>query len=545
MASIVDFEVKTVPVLVIGSGISGLFTALKLAEAGIRVLIVTKNALSENNSRYAQGGIAAVLPGNEEDSLALHVEDTLEAGAGLCDESIVRSILGDGFEAISDLLLMGVPFDKNELGELELTLEGGHSVRRIIHAGGDATGKQVEMTLIRRVNESPLIECLEYCEVAELLSAGRECYGCRAVAYKNEQPLMILSQYTVLATGGVGRLYSRSTNPAGATGNGFALAYMADANLRDMEFVQFHPTAFFKDGKARFLISEALRGEGGVLRNAEGEPFTQQYDPRGDLAPRDIVTRAIYAELKRQQASGNPADHVFLDITHLSVETIEKRFPTILKACLDFGTDIRKEWIPVAPAAHYIMGGVEVDLNGRTTVENLFVVGETVWTGLHGANRLASNSLLECVVLARSVAADIAADYEYEFCPVPPEPLDLSDHGYRFETPDILNERLEELHRVMWDGVGIIRSESTIREALDAIEKLEDEAVRKNFACYAPLGIDYANQLVVARLIAEAALSRRESRGAHYREDCPDTGSAAKHSFQTQHEVQQEPVYAR
>ena len=427
-------DVIAVPVLVVGSGISGLYTALKLANSGVNVLLVSKNALTENNSRYAQGGIAAVLPENTEDSQELHIQDTLVAGAGLCNEAVVREILAGGHVAIADLLLLGVPFDKDAAGQLRLGLEGGHSVNRIIHAGGDATGKQVEMTLIARLQENHRIRMMAFCEIAELLHRDGACIGARAVDYDQQREFVIHARHTVLATGGAGRLYSHSTNPAGATGNGFSLAYHTGATLRDMAFVQFHPTAFYQDGQARFLVSEALRGEGGILRNATEQAFMASVHPQGDLAPRDIVTRTIYHELQQQQTHRSDApshapnkapDHVFLDMTHLPAELLAERFPTILAACERFGVDLRTQLIPVAPAAHYMMGGVAVDLNGQTDIPGLSVVGETVWTGLHGANRLASNSLLECMVLARACAHTVANYARHSACPL----------GYRGRCP--------------------------------------------------------------------------------------------------------------
>ncbi|MBK8190770.1 MAG: L-aspartate oxidase [Vampirovibrionales bacterium] len=523
--------------LIIGSGISGLFLALKLAAAGRRSLIVSKNALGENNSRYAQGGIAAFFADNADDSLDLHVRDTLAAGAGLCDPLAVREILADGADAIADLLSLGVPFDADAEGRLELTLEGGHSARRIIHAGGDATGQQVEMTLIDRVREHPLIEALAFCEATALLSDGRRCYGCDAHDFENQRSYRIFADAVVLATGGGGRLYSRSTNPPGATGNGFWLAYQAGAELRDMEFVQFHPTAFYQDGQARFLISEALRGEGGILRNALGEAFARRYHPAGELAPRDVVTRAIFEEIHRQEGRPQASDRVFLDMTHLPPDLLEKRFPSILKACLGFGVDLRTEWIPVAPAAHYMMGGARVDLtSGRSDVDGLYVVGESVWTGLHGANRLASNSLLECLVISRSAARAILAE-----SPAAAGVLSEKSHlsldlppmtAPTFETPAELPDRLATLHRLMWEGVGVIRHEAGLREALAQIDALTRQAEEAQYERFIPLGADYTHQLGVCRLITEAALARRESRGAHYRADYPDTEATARHSRQ-------------
>lgn len=526
--------------LIIGSGISGLFLALKLADAGRRVLIVSKTALDENNSRYAQGGIAAFLPSNADDSLALHVQDTLEAGAGLCEPDVVQAILGDGAEAIADLLAMGVPFDTDAHGHLALTLEGGHSARRIIHAGGDATGQQVERTLNARVCAHPLIDTMAYCEARALLVSHGHCHGCDVVTFAPTQPHgaeRILADQVVLATGGGGRLFSRSTNPSGATGNGFWLAYEAGADLCDMEFVQFHPTGFFHDGQTRFLISEALRGEGGILRNARGEAFASRYHPAGELAPRDIVTRAIVEEIRRNAARGEPGDgdvgdHVWLDMTHLPRQTLEQRFPSILRACLGYGIDLRTDPIPVAPAAHYMMGGVHVDLSGRSQIPGLYVVGESVWTGLHGANRLASNSLLECLVLSRSAASALLGESPVSaplvspaHWPLPPTPV--------FDTPAELPEKLATLHRVMWQGVGVIRDAAGLHEALIQIQTLTREAQQADYARYIPLGLDYVQQLGVCRLIAEAALARCESRGAHYRADYPAQTYPARHSCQS------------
>jgi L-aspartate oxidase len=507
-------DVIQVPALVIGSGISGLFTALKLSHAGVNVLLMTKSGLADNNSRYAQGGIAAVIPGNVEDSIELHVQDTLRAGAGLCQEAAVRSILEDGFQAVEDLLHYGVPFDRTPDNQLALTQEAAHSTRRIIHAGGDATGHSVEMTLIDKVRSDSLIQVMEYCQAVELLSAGNTCYGCRAVDIETQQHWMILAQYTILATGGIGQLYRYTTNPAIATGDGIALAHQVGAGIEDMEFVQFHPTAFYADGQVHFLISEALRGEGGILKNHLGERFARNYHPDGELAPRDVLTRAIFSELQREEQP-----HVFLDISHLPTPLIESRFPTILANCLAFGVDIRKDPIPVTPAAHYMMGGVSVDLSGQTSVEGLFSVGEAAYTGLHGANRLASNSLLECVVLARRVADTILDTHKQDSTFVPPEPLDFSPKPYWVASLPEIEEQLEELHRVMWHSVGIERSDEGLNEALKAIGQLEQEVVAQGWQCVVPAGAALWNQLRVARLITEAALSRTVSLGAHFRVD--------------------------
>lgn len=532
---------QSVPVLVVGTGISGLFTALKLASHGVRTFLVTKSTLDDSNSRYAQGGIAAVLPGNRGDSLELHLQDTLSAGAGLCDENAARSILSEGYAAIEDLLYYGVPFDRRPDNSLALTREGAHSIDRILHVGGDATGHAVEMTLIERVRHEPLISVMEYAQVTGLLANNGRCSGCDLVDYHERRRMRILSPHVILATGGLGRLYSHTTNPAIATGDGIALAHQGGADIRHMEFIQFHPTGFYYDGQLRFLVSEALRGEGGVLRRKDGERFAHDYHPDGELAPRDIVTRAIYAEM---QAARMP--HVYLDITHLPAETIEQRFPTILSSCLQFGLDIRREWIPVAPAAHYLMGGVTVDVRGRSTLPGLYAVGETAWTGLHGANRLASNSLLECVVLARRVADCVAEDAPGASGNIAPDGGDFPKaaegvDAFLFREEPGIQASLDELHRLMWDHVGILRNETGLQAALQQIDALARNAAEKDYRHITPDGLELCNQLQVARLIAEAALHRRESCGAHSRTDDPamatemETSHNACPSIETTH----------
>jgi L-aspartate oxidase len=509
-----SFIPKQVPAVVIGTGISGLFTALKLASQGIQTLLLTKSRLDDSNSRYAQGGIAAVLPNNPDDSLELHLQDTIRAGAGLCNEAASRSILSEGYPAIEDLLHYGVPFDRKPNQELALTREAAHSVERILHAGGDATGHSVEMTLIDRVKAEPLIEVIEFAQVVELLTDNGRCIGCRAVNYKTQEEIGVMSPHVILATGGIGRLYSHTTNPAIATGDGISLAHRIGAEVGNMEFIQFHPTAFYADGQLHFLVSEALRGEGGILRNKVGERFAFNYHPDGELAPRDIVTRAIYAEM---QAAGMP--YVYLDITHLPTETIEKRFPTILSSCLQFGVDIRKDWIPVAPAAHYLMGGVAVDVNGQSSIPGLYAVGETAFTGLHGANRLASNSLLECVVLARRVANSIASA---ETTTISPITASIQPIGhYTFDINLTIPEMLDDLHRLMWEQVGILRNEAGLQYASEHINQLMHLILAQEWQYQVPTGAELYNQLVIAKLITDAALSRQESLGAHTRTDHP------------------------
>lgn len=514
------FIAKQVPALVIGTGISGLFTAIKLASSGVKTLLLTKSRLDDSNSRYAQGGIAAVLPSNPGDSLELHLQDTIRAGAGLCNESASRSILSEGYPAIEDLLHYGVPFDRKPNHELALTREAAHSIERILHAGGDATGHSVEMTLIDRVKAEPLIEVIEYAQVVELLTKNGRCTGCRAVNYKTQEEIGVISPHIILATGGIGRLYSHTTNPAIATGDGISLAHQIGAHVDNMEFIQFHPTAFYAGGELHFLVSEALRGEGGILRNKAGERFAFNYHPDGELAPRDIVTRAIYAEM---QTARMP--HVYLDITHLPAETIEKRFPTILASCLKFGVDIRKDWIPVAPAAHYLMGGITVDVEGKSSIPGLYAVGETAFTGLHGANRLASNSLLECVVLARRVARYVVHAVQ-KTTTTPPTP-DIQPAGrYTFEPDPAIPQTIDNLHRLMWDYVGILRHETGLRHASETIHHLLETMPKLGWQYQVPAGAELYNQLIIAKLITDAALDRQESLGAHTRTDHPESSPA-------------------
>ena len=407
--------------VIIGSGISGLYAALKIeqtANAPDGILVVTKSELGESNSKYAQGGMVGVLKENINDNPALHISDTIKAGAGLSEFNTVKFVSENSDKVIKDLLNFGVEFDCDENGELTYTLEAAHSVSRVLHSGGDATGRMIELALTKKVKENNNIDVYENNIAVDLLVSESECKGVIVFNDITKEYETIYSPVVILATGGIGQIYKYTTNPIGATGDGLALAYRAGLQLQDMEFVQFHPTALAIGDGNRFLISEAVRGEGAKLVNSDGIEFMQKYDDRKELAPRDIVTRANYNEMAK-----NNTDCVYLNATCISSEKLAKRFPTISKKCMENGIDISKDYIPVAPAAHYFMGGIKSDIGGATSVHGLFAIGETASTGLHGANRLASNSLLEALVFSRRAAGDIAANIknctdgfeEYEF----------------------------------------------------------------------------------------------------------------------------------
>ena len=390
--------------VIIGSGISGLYSALKIEQQvnlSDGLLIVTKSKFGESNSYYAQGGIVGVMKENKADSTVSHISDTIKVGAGLSEFNTVKYISEHSDEVIKDLLKFGVEFDRDENNNLCFTREAAHSVRRILHSGGDATGRMIEQALCKKVRENENIDIYENTAAVELIvNSNNECKGLIVFNDETQEYETIYSSAVILATGGIGQLYKYTTNPAGATGDGIALAYRAGAIMQDMEFVQFHPTALAIDGEEkRFLISEAVRGEGAKLCDADGVEFMEKYDERKELAPRDIVTRANYNEMKEHRL-----DNVYLNATCIEASKLANRFPTISKKCLENGIDIAHDFIPVAPAAHYFMGGIKTNLNGQTSLKGLYAIGETASTGLHGANRLASNSLLECVVCAYSVA---------------------------------------------------------------------------------------------------------------------------------------------
>src|SRR5579864_348862 len=510
--------------VVIGSGIAGLSFALKAAKHG-SVAVVTKRKGADTNTAWAQGGIACVT--SDEDSFELHVRDTLDAGAGLCDESVVRTIVTEAPARIHDLVELGLHFDEREVSghrEFDLGREGGHSKRRVLHVA-DVTGKEIENVLLRELSRQSHVDLLENHMAVDLITAAKlgfaaedRCLGVYVLDEQTGEVETIRSDRIVLATGGCGKVYLYTTNPDIATGDGVAMAWRAGATIANMEFVQFHPTCLFHPKAKSFLISEAVRGEGGILRNNRGEDFMKRYDPRGSLAPRDIVARAIDAEIKR---SG--AQCVYLDITHQSPEFLQERFPNIYDTCLRFGIDITKQPIPVVPAAHYQCGGVKTDVNGATSLSGLYSIGEVGCTGLHGANRLASNSLLEGLVVAhRAVEAMIAC---------------LSSQSQReivlpeWKSGDVQNvdelvviyHNWDEIRRLMWDYVGIVRTDKRLQRASARLRNLQRE-IREfywNFKVSVDL-LELRNLATVAALIVDSALSRKESRGLHYTLDYPE-----------------------
>jgi len=519
-------------VIIIGSGIAGLYAALKIAENNNvedNILLVTKAKLRESNSRYAQGGIVGILPENDQDSVSLHVRDTMKAGAGLTDIDVTRFISENSYEVIKDLIEYGVEFDKDENQNLAMTLEGAHSVKRILHSGGDATGLSMECALSDKVEKNPKITIYEKSQAVELLiDSNHRCNGAIVFHTEDNSYEAVYSSAVVIATGGLGQIYSNTTNPSVATGDGMALAYKADAILQDMEFIQFHPTALAIEGdNNRFLISESVRGEGARLRNINGELFAFKYDRMADLAPRDVVTRAIYSEMQQTNSS-----YVYLDTTLIDEETILRRFPNIYKACLEKGIDMTKEYVPVSPAAHYSMGGIKVTVGGNTNIPGLYAVGEASCTGLHGANRLASNSLLECVVAASELSKELKTkDLTVNIIEDP----NISDTINCYDSPiDQFNGDVDELitrlRDTMWKNAGIVRDQDKLCKALKDIHELKQEFGRSSH-CYNLKEYELRNMLIVSELVVQAAIARKESRGAHYRSDYTETSLSAYHSY--------------
>ncbi|MEH6304716.1 L-aspartate oxidase [Olivibacter sp. CPCC 100613] len=512
--------------LVVGSGIAGLSFALKAAKYG-KVLIVTKSNEDESNTKYAQGGVAVVV--DKSDSFEKHIADTLVAGDGLCDKKIVENVVKEGPERIAEIIQYGTHFDEVAKGSYDLAREGGHSEHRILHYK-DITGFEIERALLEQVHQSPNISILTHYFAVDLItqhhlglfvnktSEDITCYGIYALNTLTNEVEKILSKVTVMASGGAGHIYSSTTNPVIATGDGIAMVYRAKGKVRNMEFIQFHPTSLYNPGEyPSFLISEALRGFGGVLRRKNGEEFMYEYDERGSLAPRDIVARAIDNEMKR---SGD--DYVYLDISHRDKGELLKHFPNIYAKCLSIGIDLTRDYIPVTPAAHYLCGGILVNEYGLSSIQHLYACGECSSTGLHGANRLASNSLLEALIYAHRIFEHAVGIFDKISLP-----LDIpnwDDTDTHLSNEDILvTHNLRETQKIMSDYVGIVRSDFRLERAMRRLKLLyeETEDFYKNTKLSVKL-CELRNVIQVSYIVIKSAMARRESRGLHYTTDYPN-----------------------
>ena len=511
----VSFDSKTLQhiftdTLIIGSGVAGLSSAIHAAKGG-SVLVTTKTEINENCTEHAQGGIAAKL--NLGDSYKSHIDDTLSTGQGICNDTVVSSVIREGPKRVKELISWGAKFDK-ENGKLAFTKEGGHSRPRILRARGDSTGKEIEETLINMVKKNPQIRVFEHTFALDLLVSKNSCDG--IIAWRSQEgKILIWAKQTILASGGCGQVYRETTNPEIATGDGIAMAYRAGVKLQDLEFVQFHPTTLYVAGTERVLISETVRGEGGVLRNKDGELFMSKYHPSAELAPRDIVSRSIVQEIR-----GTDHTHVYLDVRHISKEKLSNRFPKIKKLCASFGIDITRQLIPVHPSAHYMIGGVKVDQNGKTSMKNLYACGEVSCTGLHGANRLGSNSLLEGLVFGYRTGNMVGKELEEKKEGLSPRSFKEPSKSHLYSELD-LEDLKNSLKSLMWRSVGIERDGKYLKEAIKNIEHWSKYIISNEFS--SPLGWEVQNMLTVSILISSSASKRCESRGVHYRLDHPDT----------------------
>jgi L-aspartate oxidase len=493
--------------LVIGSGIAGLRAAIELGKAG-EVLILTKDLPDESNTSYAQGGIAVAL--SDEDEVSLHYEDTIRAGDGMCSPEAVKVLVEEGIKCIQELIDWGMAFD-HQGSRLSFSREAAHSRSRVLHAKGDSTGREVQRDLLKKAYSNPRIHFSPHNFCLNLLVEGGKVWGGTFLSEEDSQVKTVLARSTVLATGGAGQVYSETTNPDLATGDGVTIAHRAGALLSDMEFVQFHPTVLFIHGAPRFLLTEAIRGEGGYLRNLEGFRFMRDYHEAGEMAPRDVVSRAIVAELKKKGGK-----FVYLDLTHLNETFVRKRFPMVYSTCLNYGIDITVDKIPVHPAAHYLMGRVKTDLYGRTSLPNLYAAGEVACTDVHRANRLAGNSLLEGLVFGSRVGLAVASEApptRSQFAETPLKPKESSPT----ERPE-LGEAKSTAQKLMWGKVGILRDGSELKEGLRLLMQLrswgsESPLDRVEWEC--------ANLMSVGKMILISAMAREESRGAHFRSDFP------------------------
>jgi L-aspartate oxidase len=488
--------------LIIGSGVAGLRAAIELAPYG-NVLVVTKDKPSESSTEYAQGGIAAAM--SDEDTVGIHLEDTLKAGDGLCREEAVKTLVEEGPDRITELISWGAEFDKEGL-KLDFTLEAAHSRRRILHSHGDSTGKELERVLLNKVRSLSSVRKYPFAFTVDLIAEDATCYG--AYVVRGGEVTAILAQATILTTGGAGQLFARTTNPTVATGDGMAIAFRAGAELEDMEFVQFHPTSLYSPAAPQFLLSESIRGEGAVLLNINRKRFMEAYHPMAELAPRDVVSRAIISEMVK-----TGSNHVYLDLRHMGKDFVKSRFPRIYATCLQYDVDITEAPVPVSPAAHYIMGGVRTDVNGSTNIKGLYAAGEVACTGVHGANRLASNSLLEGLVYgARAGRAAVASHVALKkVCLDEPETSPIRDS----------DEIKRALRKLMWEKAGIIRCAVSLQEAKEKILSFwhitgEHYNTRRD--------LELKNMITASGIIVEAALRRKGSVGAHFRSDYKERG---------------------
>jgi len=520
---LISFDTAALPeiaadVLVIGSGVAGLRAAIEAAEHG-EVLVVTKETVREGSTEHAQGGVAVAL--DLSDSNEAHVRDTLEVGCGLCDEAVVRSIISGGAERVRELIAWGATFDAKD-GKLQYTREGGHSMPRIVHARGDATGAEIEATLVAEAQVRRRIHILEHCYAVDLLTEGGVCRG--ALIHHPTKGLMVAwSCRTIIASGGMGRLFRETTNPAVITGDGIAMSYRAGAKLMDLEFMQFHPTTLYVAGASRALVTEAVRGEGGILRNRFGERFMPGYHPDAELAPRDVVARSIIREMKRTNDT-----NVYLDLTHLTRAKLERRFPTIRALCAEFDIDIAEDWIPVQPSAHYSVGGVATDLSGRTSLPGLLACGEAACTRFHGANRLGSNSLLEGLVMGKRTGETAGRALGGPR----PEPCRIT-HRVDRERQAVIDVADVEmsLRSLMWRNVGIERHAQDLTVANERADFWCSYIVEREFD--RPAGWQLQNMLSLAKAVIHLAQLRTESRGCHFRSDFPqiDDANWRRHSL--------------
>ena len=510
---IVDFDI-----LVIGSGIAGLSFALKVAEFA-KVAIITKKSDSTSNTNNAQGGIAAVL--DHSDSYESHIQDTLIAGAGLCGKEAVEVLVKEGPDRIKELIDFGVQFTKDEKGEndndyhLHLGREGGHSARRIVHAQ-DLTGKEVERALVRLIKMNHNIHIFEHHQAIDLITKDNVCLGASVIDTETDDIDIFKAKFIMLSTGGLCQIYEHTTNPDIATGDGVAMAYRAGADIANLEFIQFHPTSLYHPKANSFLISEAVRGEGGILRTSDGTRFMENYHELKELAPRDIVARAIDSQMQKDNA-----DCVYLDVTHLGPEFIKEHFPFIYESCLKYGLDITKEWIPTVPAAHYSCGGVKCDLNAMSSLKNMYVCGEVSCTGVHGANRLASNSLLEALVWARRAKLDVEKKFKGAKSHKVPDITESNQEKERADL-EVLNGYVERIKRIMWKNVGIVRTNKRLERALKDLTHIQNaiEDLMVQYKITSKL-IELRNMCECSILVTKSALLRHESRGLNYNLDYP------------------------